>query len=150
MVSTLKGKYLGMTCIDSLESFTLGALWAGVVFSVVGQFGKSGQIAVGASGAICGLVGNMIWKNWNDPRPAISLMFPFSLLVTIPNMALHLVGFHIPESLTVRQFFYIFVSLSIVLTGLQNRTGRGFISHSAHLGGLSGGIIGAYNKSLQS
>jgi len=47
-----------------------------------------------------------------------------------------------------RQTFYIFTSISILLAFRQVQTGRGFMSHIGHLGGLFGGMLGAYDRSL--
>ena len=47
-----------------------------------------------------------------------------------------------------RQTFYIFTSVSILLAFRQLQTGRGFISHVGHLGGLFGGLWIVYMRHM--
>ena len=44
--------------------------------------------------------------------------------------------------------FYIFTGASIFFAMRQLQTGRGMLSHAGHLGGLFGGMLGGYDRSL--
>ena len=139
-----------MSTTEAIESFTLGAIWSAALFTICGQFGHGALYAVGSSGAVCGIVGYTIYKGWKDPTRRIGLMFPFNQLIHIPNQIIHpIIGKRIPELFTYREFFYTFVIISSFLAWIQHKRGGGMFAHTGHLGGILGGWICGYNRSLQ-
>jgi len=131
-----------MRTVDAIEMFTLGCLWCGCLTTFWGL--ARSIIAVGSSGGICGLFGYSIYQNWDNHRPQMGLLLISDIIRWIDRTF----GLSIPYSFTFRQTFYIFTSVSILLACRQLQTGRGFISHVGHLGGLFGGIMGAYDRAL--
>lgn len=145
-----------MRTVDAIEMFILGCLWCGCLTTFWGLARPIIAVgcgttdlarpimAVGSSGGICGLFGYSIYQNWDNHRPQMGLL----LISDIIRWMDRTFGLSIPYSFTFRQTFYIFTSVSILLAFRQLQTGRGFISHVGHLGGLFGGMMGAYDRAL--
>ena len=119
-----------MSTIESVESFTLGALWGGVLFTILSRFMPSShRTAIGASHAVCGVMGYYCYNEWNTDRNSgipilyywstglyygilrhmFQFEFPlsFDTVMYYPNQIMKSIfGFEIPEKLTYREIFY--------------------------------------------
>ena len=92
------------------------SLFSGSVLTVVMNFRKRDYVAVGASGAVSGIVFSYI------------LFFPFSTVGV----------FFIPMP----AFLFAFLYIGVSIYGMKNKFGN--IGHEAHLGGALGGIVSTF------
>ena len=68
-----------------LESFLLGALWSGAVFSIIGQIPRAPKFYIGGGGALFGLIGFQVYTKWNDTTK-VQLNYPFQqIFINYPN-----------------------------------------------------------------
>lgn len=105
---TLGSTYFGLIYFISLLS--------GSLLTVVFNYKNPGYVAVGASGAISGIIFSYV------------LFFPFSKLLV----------FFIPMP----AFLFAFVYVGVSIYGVKNKFGK--IGHEAHLGGALGGVISTF------
>jgi len=92
------------------------SLLSGSLLTLVFNYKNPGYVAVGASGAISGIIFSYV------------LFFPFSKLLV----------FFIPMP----AFLFAFVYVGISIYGVKNKFGN--IGHEAHLGGALGGVIATF------
>lgn len=92
------------------------SLLSGSLLTVVFNFRKPNYVAVGASGAISGIIFSYV------------IFFPFSKILV----------FFIPMP----AFLFVFVYIGISIFGIKSKFGN--IGHEAHLGGAIGGIIATF------
>ncbi len=92
------------------------SLLSGSLLTLVFNYKNPGYVAVGASGAISGIIFSYV------------LFFPFSKLLV----------FFIPMP----AFLFAFVYVGVSIYGVKNKFGN--IGHEAHLGGALGGVIATF------